>query len=311
MSSSEATGVLAQLPERSGVAVVRLRSLGDSVLSTPAIHLLKRARPDLRIAVVSEPRFHEVYEDNPDIDAVLKPGVRTLRAFAPGLCLNLHGGSTSAKLTLLSGARFRAGFDHFRFSDVYNVRIPRAQETLGVDRTVHTAEHAASAIFHLGVPVQEVPRARLFARGDPSVAAPGPYAVFHPSASHPDKTWPAPFFISVAQYVNRELGLQPVFIAGPGEDISKFQMWPVLAGASLNRVKALLKSSVLFVGNDSGPAHMAAAFGLPLVVLFGPSDEAVWGPWKTERVVLKSSGPIHEIPVEQVMRALDRLRVHA
>jgi ADP-heptose:LPS heptosyltransferase len=162
-------------------------------------------------------------------------------------------------------------------------------------------------MFHLGVPVQEIPRARLFAPARPA----GPYAVFHPVASHPSKTWPAAFFISAAQYVNRELGLQPVFIAGPGEDVAQFQVWPVLAGASLNEVKALLQSAVLFVGNDSGPAHMAAAFGLPVVVLFGPSDEVVWAPWKTESVVLKSDGPIHTIEPQQVMRALDRLRVHA
>lgn len=311
MTDPNPTSVLAQLPEYAGVAVVRLRSLGDSVLSTPAIHLLKRARPDLRIAVVSEPRFHAVYDDNPDIDQVLSPGVRVLRAFEPDLCLNLHGGSTSAKLTLLSGARFRAGFEHFRFSEVYNIRIPRAQEILGAERTVHTAEHAASAIFHLGAPLREIPRARLFAHGRAPVSAPGPYAVFHASASHPDKTWPAPFFVSVAQYVNRELGLQPVFIAGPGEDIAQFQMWPVMANASLSDVKALLKNAVLFVGNDSGPAHMAAAFGLPVVVLFGPSDEVVWAPWKTESIVIKADGPIHSIQALQVMRALDRLRVHA
>jgi ADP-heptose:LPS heptosyltransferase len=299
--------VLESLSPKARVAIVRLRSLGDSVLSTPAIHLLKRARPDLRIAVVSEPRFAPVYEGNPDIEEVLKPGVRTLRAFGPDLCLNLHGGSTSAKLTLLSSARFRAGFEHFRFSEVYNVRIPRAQAILGVERTVHTAEHAASAVFHLGVPVQEIPRARLFAPVRPH----GPYAVIHPVASHPSKTWPAAFFTAVAQYVNRELGLQPVFIAGPGEDVAQFQVWPVLAGASLNEVKALLQSAVLFVGNDSGPAHMAAAFGLPVVVLFGPSDEVVWAPWQTESVVLKADGPIHTIEPQKVMRALDRLRVHA
>jgi ADP-heptose:LPS heptosyltransferase len=299
--------ILEQIPKGAGVAVVRLRSLGDSVLATPAIHLLKRARPDVRIAVVSEPRFSAVYEGNPDIEEVLKPGVRILRAFGPELCLNLHGGSTSAKLTLLSGARFRAGFEHFRFSDVYNIRIPRAQEVLGVERTVHTAEHAASAVFHLGVPLQEIPRARLFA----PVTTRGPYAVFHPVASHPHKTWPAAFFTTVAQYVDRELGLQPIFIAGPGEDISQFQVWPALAGASLPEVKALLRSAALFVGNDSGPAHMAAAFGLPVVVLFGPSDEVVWAPWKTESVTLKADGPIHTIEAQQVMRALDRLRVHA
>jgi ADP-heptose:LPS heptosyltransferase len=294
------------------VAILRLRSLGDSVLATPAIHLLKRYRPDLEIGVVSEDRFAAVYRGNGDITAVLPPRARNLREFGPSLCLNLHGGATSARLTLLSGADTRAGFAHFRLPRVYNVHIPTAQEILGVDRKVHTAEHAASAVFHLGVPHAEIPRARLFASGEslPSLP-PGPYVVIHPIAATAEKTWPAPFFINAAQYLNRELGLQPVFIAGPGEDISAFQMWPVMAGESLERVKDLLSQATLFVGNDSGPAHMAAAFGLPVVVIFGPSDPVIWAPWRTEAQVLKADGPIHTVSEAQVMRALDRMRVHA
>jgi ADP-heptose:LPS heptosyltransferase len=282
------------------------------VLSTPAIHLLKRFRPDLRIAVVSEPRFSAVYEGNSDVGEVLPPRLRALREFAPDLCLNLHGGATSARLTLLSGAAHRAGFAHFRFSRAYNAHIPTAQEILGVPRKVHTAEHAASAMFHLGVPHGDIPRARLFASGkEPSLPLAGPYAVIHPCAATAEKTWPAPFFRNTAQYINRELGLQPVFIAGPGEDVSAFQMWPVMAGESLQRVKDVLSHATLFLGNDSGPAHMAAAFGLPVVVIFGPSDPVVWAPWRTESQVLTADGPIETVTEAQVMRALDRMRVHA
>lgn len=305
--------VLDQLAPGSHVAVVRLRSLGDSVLVTPAIHLLKQARPDLEIGVVSEDRFAAVYEGNPDFARILAVSVRALRAFAPDLCINLHGGPRSVRLTALSGAKFRAGFEHFAYQRVYNVHIPRAQEILGVERRVHTAEHAASAMFYLGVEETEIPGARLFAtEAAPKLAVPGPYAVLHPFASQPDKTWPAPFFSSVAQHVQRNLDLQPVFLAGSGDDAAAFQVWPVLAGAPLGAVKALLKEAVLFIGNDSGPAHMAAAFGVPAVVLFGSSDPAVWSPWRTPGQVLSSAGgPMHEISEQKVILALDRLRVHA
>jgi ADP-heptose:LPS heptosyltransferase len=304
--------ILDRLDRGARVAIIRIRSLGDSVLTTPAIHLLKQARPDLRIAVVSDPRFADVYRGNRDVDTVLDPGIRELRKFRPALCLNLHGGPRSARLTLLSGARFRAGFAHFPYRGVYNVRIPSAQEILGVNRKVHTAEHAASAVFYLGVPQTEVPRARLYSGpGLPAISAPGPYAVIHPIASQREKTWPAPFFISVAQHLKRELGLQPVFIAGPGEDVSPFQMWPVLAGGSLEQLKTLLSHAALFLGNDSGPAHMAAAFGLPVVAIFGPSDPVVWAPWKTESHVLTANGPIETITEKMVMRAVDHLGVHA
>src|SRR5437764_12233017 len=80
--------VLEQLAPASRVAVIRLRSLGDCVLTTPALEILKRARPDLRVAVVVEERFRAVFEGNPDIETLLTPDWRALRAWRPELCLN-------------------------------------------------------------------------------------------------------------------------------------------------------------------------------------------------------------------------------
>jgi heptosyltransferase-3 len=73
----------------------------------------------------------------------------------------------------------------------------------------------------------------------------------------------------------------------------------------------LLASSSLFVGNDSGPAHMAAAFGLPTVVLFGPSDPEIWGPWRTAGQVVRDPAGLAAVPASRVIEVLDRLRVHA
>ena len=308
---------LDQLPGGSRVAIVRLRSMGDAVLTTPAIHLLKRARPDFKLGVVIEKRFAAVFAGNPDISQVIEPGIWNLRRFAPALCLNLHGGPVSARLTALSGASARAGFAHFPNAWAYNVRIPRAQEVLGVDRPVHTAEHLASAVFHLGVPIREIPRARLYT--DPGAAGPlvanllrlTPYAVIHAGASHPSKAWPVPFFRNLAHHLKRQHELTPIFISGPGEDRSPFQVWPSLANAPLNDVKLLLQHASLFVGNDSGPAHMAAAFEVPSLVVFGNSDPVTWAPWRTQAETLVSGGPMHQITERQVCQALERLQVHA
>src|SRR5690242_17279469 len=106
--------VLECLPHASRVAILRLRSLGDCVLTTPALDILKRARPDLRVAVMVEDRFRAILEGNSDIEDLLPPELGALRRFRPSLCLNLHGGTRSAWMTALSGARYRAGFAHFR-----------------------------------------------------------------------------------------------------------------------------------------------------------------------------------------------------
>src|ERR1700722_18773555 len=170
--------VLDRLPPGSRIAVIRLRSLGDCVLTTPALALLKRHRPDLKLTVIVEPKFAEIFAGNPDIDETRDSMTRA------DLVLNLHGGTRSMVLTALSRAKYRAGFAHHRYSLIYSHKIPTAQEILGVSRRIHTAEHLASAMFWLGVPKQEIPRAQLFAAPPPPRR---PYAVIHPFASAPGK----------------------------------------------------------------------------------------------------------------------------
>lgn len=295
--------VLDQLPAGSRVLLVRLRSLGDCVLTTPALELLGRFRPDLRLGVVVEDRFRAIYVGNPFLEARLAPRLPEVLRFRPRLTLNLHGGTRSLLLTLASGARWRAGFAHYRHQWAYNLPIPRAQAILGIERKVHTAEHVAAAMFYLGVAQTEIPRASLYAGDRPSS---GPYAVIHALASQPDKTWPSARFVELARWL-RSGGLQPVFIGATGDDLSVFGEFQRVQGAPLAEVKALLRGAALFVGNDSGPAHMAAAFGVPVVVLFGSSDPLVWGPWKTAAEVLV--GPITGITPDQVRTAVEKLGV--
>jgi len=299
------TNVLERLPPGARVAIIRLRSLGDCVLTTPAITLLKQARPDLQIAMVVEDAFAPVFAGNPDLDSILPPKPPEISRWRPELTLNLHGGVTSFRLTLAARSRWRAGFAHFRFRPVYNIQIPRTQEILGVERKVHTAEHVASAMFYLGVPQAEIPRARLFAEPSPSQR---PYVVLHPMASAPDKTWPSSNFLAFAEHLDKRLSLEPVFIAGPGESLDAFSSYRCIAGAPLEEIKSLLAGAALFIGNDSGPAHMAAAFGLPVVVLFGPSDPEIWRPWRTESSVLSGDG-IGSIQVPEVVQAVENLMV--
>jgi ADP-heptose:LPS heptosyltransferase len=300
--------VLDRLAGGARVAVIRLRSLGDCVLTTPALRILRQARPDLEVAVVVEDRFREVFEGNPDISRLLPPSLPLLARWRASLCLNYHGGTRSMGLTVASAARWRAGFGHFRGTPVYNIRIPRAQDILGVERKVHTAEHLASAMFYLGAPRIEIPPARLFASPPERTA---PYAVFHPMASHPSKTWPARFFAAVAEHAELHWNLKPVFIGGPGDDLSPFRCWCIVAGAPLSEVKSLLVGASLFLGNDSGPAHMAAALGVPLAVIFAGSDPQVWSPWRANSETIVAPGPVESLPPGSVIRALERLRVAA
>src|SRR5579862_1673586 len=102
--------VLQRLPQGARVAIIRLRSMGDCILTTPAVAILKNSRPDLELAMVVEDRFAPLFEGNRDVATVLPPESQALRDWRPALAINLHGGGTSAWLTLRIGAAIRAGY---------------------------------------------------------------------------------------------------------------------------------------------------------------------------------------------------------
>lgn len=296
--------ILEQLPEGARVCIVRLRSLGDCVLTTPALALLKQARSDLQIGVAVAVRFRAVFEGSPAVNGILPPTWKGVRNWNSSLCVNLHGGTHSQIMTALSGAKWRAGFAHHSLRLAYNFKIGRAQRIMGVNRTVHTAEHLASAFFALGVPLREVPRAELFAADSPLT---GRYAVLHPFASAPDKRWHPERFCEVARYL-RLWNINPVFLVDRDDEISHFTAHQLFQG-TLSEVKALLSKAAVFIGNDSGPAHVAAAFAIPSVVLFGASNPAIWGPWRTEAQVIAAPEGLSHVSVSRVIAAVERLRV--
>ena len=90
----------------------------------------------------------------------------------------------------------------------------------------------------------------------------------------------------MGEYLERQAGIAPIYSCGPGEApvldaVEKAAGAPVrrLEGVSLAQFAAALAGARLFVGNDSGPAHMAAALARPVVVIFGSSSSPIWGPW--------------------------------
>jgi heptosyltransferase III len=295
--------LLQQLPEGARVCVIRLRSMGDCVLTTPALSLLKQFRPDVEIGVVVEPQFKAVFEGNNSVSTLLEPHWTAVHRWQPELCVNFHGGTRSIWMTLLSGAKWRAGFAHHSFTFAYNLKIGRAQNILGVRGTVHTAEHLASAMFYLGVPAGEIPRAAVCAGPTPIE---GRYAVLHPFAAAAEKTWPAEKFRELARYLEL-IKLQPIFLAAKHDDPTPFAGHRVFRG-TLEEAKAVISGCALFIGNDSGPAHLAAACGRPSVVIFGSSKPAIWGPWRTESEIVVAPEGIANAPVSRVVAALERLR---
>jgi heptosyltransferase-3 len=308
-----AASLLPDLPPGARILLIRLRSIGDIILLTPALRLLKEWRPDLRISVMVESRFCELLQGNPAVEEILTPGegsgwrkfssryevIRGLRKRAFSVCMNLHGGPTSRQFVRWSGARWHVGFAHFRGSRLYHILVPDARTILSRP-SLHTAEHHVAAFFYLGLPRKEIPRAQLWSgagqatwwdakRQSLGIASGQPYAIVHPTALYKTKEWAPERFAQLGEYLEKQASVTPVYSCGPGESpaldaVEKASGSTIrrLEGASLGQFAAALAGARLFVGNDSGPAHMAAALARPVVVIFGSSSSTIWGPWPRE-----------------------------
>jgi ADP-heptose:LPS heptosyltransferase len=161
-------------------------------------------------------------------------------------------------------------------------------------------------MFYLGCPSQEIARARLYVNAKTESA---PYAVLHPVAAAQYKTWPADRFVAVAEHVRQACRLEPIFIGSSTDDMTPFQSFKTVVGAPLADIISFIAGASLFIGNDSGPAHIAAAFDKPLVVLFGRAEHQItWAPWRaTSAATLVDPDGIAAIRTEGVVAAVKQV----
>jgi predicted lipopolysaccharide heptosyltransferase III len=287
------------------VLVVRLRSIGDTVLATPSLHALRRFLPDARIDVLLEDWVAPLLEGFEEVDRVVavRRGsnaarfrlARELRAARYDVVYNLHGGTTAALLARASGAAHRVGSVGYAYASLHNHLAPPSAELWRRAQT-HSAEQQLALLGWTGVPVSDRPATHLAVtpaaagRVAERLRAEGfgesqPFALVHPAAAFETKTWAAPNFARVVEHLAGR-GLRAVAVAGPGEErvIEEVRRHArtTLAGFSdltLPELTALAARASLFVGNDSGVAHVAAALSVPQVVVFGSSNVAHWRPW--------------------------------
>ncbi len=334
------------------VLVVRLRSIGDTVLTTPSLYSLKRFLPHARVDILLEDWVAPVLEGFEYVDNIItlkrgstaaRAGVaRRIRATQYDVAYNLHGGTTATLLTRASGARHRVGYSSFQYGRLHNHLAPSSSLLWGRDQT-HSVEQQLALLGWTGVPVTDRPATRLAVTDQAAtsisarLSAAGldetrtPFAVIHPAAAFDTKQWATERFARVAESLTSR-GLAIVAITATTEahvadELKRHTTAPVVAftDLSLPEVTALLSQARLFVGNDSGIAHMAAAVGAPSVVIFGSSNTAHWRPWtKADAEVVveemecqpchgyfceKFEQPecIKRVPVGRVLGSIDRV----
>ena len=294
------SSLLPDLPLDSRVLIIRQRSLGDLVLETPAVAALKAWRPDLRISMLVEPRFAAVFEGNPLIDEVIfSAGLveTTLQIRRRGFStvFNQHGGPRSALLTGASGSPVRIGWKDHQYSFLYNVQVPEAQEFYGRP-DVHAVEHRMSQFYWAGLPRGPIPPTKVFVQTDArqsvarKLAANGitsdqAYAVLQPGARFSEMRWPVTKFAELAGWLWAKYGITSAVNCSAQEAALAQEIRAAMPGSAVvadnldvRELIALISSARLFVGNDSGPAHIAAGLQRPTVVIFSRTDPAQWRP---------------------------------
>jgi lipopolysaccharide heptosyltransferase II len=334
------------------VLVVRLRSIGDTVLATPSLYALRRFLPRARIDVLLEDWVAPLLEGSELVDRVVTVErksnssrlrvARQLRAEMYDVAYNLHGGSTAALLTRALGAQYRVGYADYPYASLHNHAAPPSSMLWGMEKT-HSAEQQLALLGWTGVPVSDRPSSRLAVTLEASAAVARrlreeagltdaqPFALIHPAAAFDTKTWAAENFARVVEHLAAR-GLASVAVAAPFEakvieDVRARASAP-LAGFTdlrLPELTALAARASVFVGNDSGVAHVAAAVGTPQVVVFGSSNVAHWRPWtqapaevvREEMACAPCPGYIcaefgtpeciRRVPVERVNAAINRV----
>lgn len=282
------------------VLVVRLRSIGDTVLATPSLTALKKFLPDAQIDVLLEDWVAPLlcgFKDANDILSVEKgaaPRMKTaweLRQKRYDVAFNLHGGTTGTFFTFASGARHRVGYTEYQYSFLYNHLLTSSADFWQKPQT-HSVEQQLALLGSVGVPVDaslrtSLPITEAATRSVESrlQSANSPLALLHPAAAFATKQWDVEKFARTAEHLAGK-ALTPVAIASRSERevldrLRSASAVPVALfdDLSLPEITALASRSAVFVGNDSGIAHIAAAVGTPSVVIFGSSNTDHWRPW--------------------------------
>ncbi|HEX5506544.1 MAG TPA: glycosyltransferase family 9 protein [Thermomicrobiales bacterium] len=215
-----------------------------------------------------------------------------------------------AILALWSGARTRAGLDNGRGWFLTHRAYDRGFGAINERR--YWLVVAAT----LGAPADDDRPRFVVTDGDvdaagrllaPALRAPDqPIIVFHPTVGPyaPSRRWPAARFAAVADRLARETGALPVFVGGPGDAAATAEVVALMRGPALDlagktdlpALAGLLRRAALVVGNESSVGHLAAALGVPLLTIAGPSNDRAWAPYGAATVTLPPDDTLPDLP---------------
>ncbi len=334
------------------ILIIKPSSLGDIVHTLPALSALRSSFPYAKISWLIKPAFAAILENHPHIDEIIHFDrkflgkawfhpcafaslislIRRLRRGKYDAVFDFQGLFRTASLAWLSGCKKRFGVadtrEPARF--FYTDTLPQDEDC------IHVVDYYLKIVRSAGV---SVPGVQFTVSRNPVAAdsiarllksegiAPGNFAVFVPSSAHRYKCWPIERFAALADKVSSQFGLSIVATAAVSEagviermkSLANVFVVNLAGRTSLSELIALMDSARLVVSNDTGPGHIAAALGKPLVMLFGRSNPKRLAPYgRSDCVVaidpgsrglaVTSSDPKHDINLITVDEVFQKVR---
>ncbi len=287
--------------------VIKLRAVGDVVLSSIVLKNLREAFPHASLEYLTEKGGAGILFGNPFIDRCLvydrarMSGLGLIRIVRNGrydLVIDLFGNPRTALVTFLSGARHRVGYRFRGRTYAYNAVVePRGS-------SVHNTQFNLDALERIGVPIIDRALHIVPARIDEErmeefwrkeLPAGVPVVALHSGGGWGTKRWAVERFAAVADHLQRHHGAAILLPWGPGEEHDVERIRATMKSTAiipppttLLELAALLRRCSLMVTNDSGPMHIAAAMGTPVVGIFGPTNPRLQGPYGVKTTTVRN-----------------------
>jgi lipopolysaccharide heptosyltransferase II len=300
------------------ILVMRYRFIGDTVLTIPFLRNLRHAEPQAHIAWMVAPVSSDVVKGVPYVDELIYWDPLTIHADSRGSHRTLAAkvaflkdlrrrhfdkvyilkrSLSSAVIAWLSGAPRRIGFDTEGRGLLLTTKVPYRHDRHEVKNflAVLTADGIDVKDDFLEIWTNREEEGRIASLLDHArVASSERIAAIHPFSAVTQRGWPLENYADLAMRLKNEGNFRIVVVGGPG-DVEAFSTVKhsfgdnaidLVGKCSLRDTIALLKRCSLFVGNDSGIMHLAAAANTPLVALFGPQSPVKFGPWSPRAKVI-------------------------
>ena len=294
------------------ILVIRLKHIGDALISLPVCKSLKQSIPDCRVDYMVYEHIAPLFLHHPAVDnvVVITPEerrnrwkyfqkMRAIRQARYDMVIDLLTVPITAWITRFSGARWRVGFDKGKWrSKLYNTRVkyPSTGGSLEAKLAIFQGMTFPVRIDrHYDVVItakeRDDMRARMLAAGIPAEV---PVLLFSPISRLGLKNWPEAYFVDLIDYCLAQYGAHAVMIWGPDEReavhalanrlAQRERVVTSLQTSDVRELAVLSSCCNLFIGNDSGPRHIAEAVDTPTFTIFSPAvSKFAWLPNQSDR----------------------------